>query len=144
MNCGICLEKILYLEIDTSCGHFFHQDCLETWLYNFRKTDCPLCRKKITFKRKGVQTRSKTEYGRQHKSIKAIILLVQLWEMASTYEDKEDVLIKVLRIIYNNHSILKKERQFWIWLKNFKKTELDHVEKYKKLINLWKIKFESK
>ena len=144
MNCGICLERVFNPEIDTSCGHCFHQACLETWLYNFRKKNCPLCRKNITFQRIGVRTRSKTAAFRQHHAIKNIISLIRLWEVTKSSEKKVDILNKVLKIIYNNHSILINHHTFWIWLKKFKKTDLDHVEKYKKLINLWKIKFESK
>ena len=51
MNCTICLDIIHNVEIDTSCGHQFHQKCLEKWLANSKKKNCPLCRQKISFKK---------------------------------------------------------------------------------------------
>lgn len=41
--CSFCLEGRVDLEI--SCGHFYHSDCLAMWLS--RHSDCPLCKRPV-------------------------------------------------------------------------------------------------
>ena len=44
-NCSICLNEIrANSSVVTSCGHFFHQDCLSEWLHIAKKHTCPICR----------------------------------------------------------------------------------------------------
>ena len=53
-QCSICLDDIANIEFtETSCGHIFHKDCLESWLNQYRAQNidvylCPLCRSDIT------------------------------------------------------------------------------------------------
>lgn len=45
-ECSICLETIAKKDVNiTTCGHFFHKDCLETALRV--KYECPVCRKNL-------------------------------------------------------------------------------------------------
>jgi len=141
MNCTICLDIIHNVEIDTSCGHQFHQKCLEKWFVNSKKKNCPLCRQKISFKKIGIRTRSQTEYDRQNKSMKAIIILARLLEKTTNIEDKEDILTSILKIVCKNYYILKKHKHFWTWLKKFKKTDLVNNKRYMNFFHYWEIKF---
>lgn len=44
-DCVVCLEKLEGGESRmTSCGHYFHRQCLAKWFYKGRKGTCPLCR----------------------------------------------------------------------------------------------------
>merc|ERR1712083_513736 len=40
--CQSCFDTVRPIK-RTPCGHFFHEECLGTWLENFAKS-CPLCR----------------------------------------------------------------------------------------------------
>lgn len=43
-ECSICLESLETSDfVLTSCKHFFHKSCLESWCK--KSTTCPLCRK---------------------------------------------------------------------------------------------------
>ena len=42
-TCAICLAG--GLNVETSCGHFFHHECLLMWSLQHRRT-CPFCRTK--------------------------------------------------------------------------------------------------
>ena len=46
-QCGICLKDYTLGESvrRVQCGHFFHTDCIVTWLRS--KTTCPYCRTKV-------------------------------------------------------------------------------------------------
>lgn len=45
-DCSICLSDIHdYKSTKTSCGHFFHDTCLEQWLD--KHYTCPICRHEI-------------------------------------------------------------------------------------------------
>jgi hypothetical protein len=48
--CSICLEdfKIGEKACITSCGHIYHKECLEPWLNNIKKYNCPVCKKNFT------------------------------------------------------------------------------------------------
>lgn len=44
-DCSICLEKLdKNIKLSLSCGHNFHQACINEWLLQ-RNITCPLCRK---------------------------------------------------------------------------------------------------
>ena len=145
MNCAICLDRIHYTEIYTSCSHQFHQECLEKWLLTCKKKTCPLCRQKISFERIGVRTRSRTEHFRRNKLIKNILALVLLWEKTTDMEEKVDILTNMLKIVYNNYYILKKHDRFWDWLKKFKNSSFhEDNDRYRRIIHYWRIKFESR
>jgi len=53
MQCSICLYPIDLEKKDeyteTKCEHFFHDKCINQWVYCERKDSCPNCRKKIIF-----------------------------------------------------------------------------------------------
>ena len=43
-NCSICLDNLIESSnqiVKTHCNHYFHKDCITTWLRDNRK--CPLC-----------------------------------------------------------------------------------------------------
>ena len=42
-ECSICLEDIKKNDINLSCNHIFHKECLKEWFKI--KTTCPICRK---------------------------------------------------------------------------------------------------
>ena len=45
-ECSICISNIRDCKSKrTSCGHFFHESCLEEWLN--RDNTCPICRTEI-------------------------------------------------------------------------------------------------
>ena len=45
-ECAICFEPLdQNLEVNISCGHIFHSQCLDSWIKN-NQNKCPLCRKK--------------------------------------------------------------------------------------------------
>ena len=45
-ECNICLEDMSKETLQVvKCGHFFHKECIDTWLNNH--DNCPLCRKKL-------------------------------------------------------------------------------------------------
>ena len=54
LQCSVCLDDIIADDsTKTSCGHFFHKNCLESWINQFRDQNidiytCPLCRSNIT------------------------------------------------------------------------------------------------
>ena len=46
-NCPICLEPFIILHGDvciTSCGHYFHHECIRDWVANSGNETCPVCR----------------------------------------------------------------------------------------------------
>lgn len=47
-TCSVCLEN--YSDGDTQvalpCGHNFHEDCIRTWLGQYKRT-CPVCRHEL-------------------------------------------------------------------------------------------------
>ena len=43
-DCPICLEKVNDSSPKTSCGHYFHEQCLITWFATSRTSTCPMCR----------------------------------------------------------------------------------------------------
>tara|TARA_B100000965_G_scaffold90472_2_gene73694 strand:- start:11793 stop:12359 length:567 start_codon:yes stop_codon:yes gene_type:complete len=50
--CPICLEKMDKKDrIETHCGHFFHQNCIQGWCVRKAKEkkpcECPVCKKKL-------------------------------------------------------------------------------------------------
>jgi len=47
-ECSICQDVFDHQKVikRTPCGHFFHEECLASWLEKFAKT-CPLCRMNI-------------------------------------------------------------------------------------------------
>ena len=49
-KCSICLENFEIGEkaCITSCGHIYHKECLEPWLKNIKKYNCPVCKKDFT------------------------------------------------------------------------------------------------
>jgi hypothetical protein len=51
-ECSICQEKVgkrnSYKTRKLQCGHFFHSNCLLTWLSTDGATNtCPICREKL-------------------------------------------------------------------------------------------------
>ena len=44
-KCPICLDELESETKETSCGHTFHNYCLDKWLET--KNSCPLCRKNL-------------------------------------------------------------------------------------------------
>ena len=44
-ECPICLESLIEGIVKTTCSHFYHKDCLNTWKRT--RHNCPMCRKKI-------------------------------------------------------------------------------------------------
>ena len=44
-TCPICLEELTDNEMTTSCGHMFHQKCIDEW--ENHSTTCPVCRTHI-------------------------------------------------------------------------------------------------
>ena len=47
-TCSICFEKLGQKMIKTSCGHYFHNNCLKQWLTDkCNKPNCPVCRKSL-------------------------------------------------------------------------------------------------
>ena len=44
-DCPICTEPLPASLRPTKCGHYFHKQCLETWLK--KSTSCPVCREII-------------------------------------------------------------------------------------------------
>lgn len=45
-ECSICLECIDDEKTKTTCGHYFHKSCLNTWLQ--KHNTCPVCRTQIS------------------------------------------------------------------------------------------------
>ncbi len=45
--CPICLQEINSKKIFLMCGHNFHCKCLNEWLENKNKDNCPLCRYEV-------------------------------------------------------------------------------------------------
>lgn len=45
-ECAVCLEDMGENSRTVSCGHMFHQKCIDEWMKTLNKT-CPLCREKI-------------------------------------------------------------------------------------------------
>lgn len=44
-ECTICMENIICKDsVNLSCGHFFHQECVDSWSKTKGKKECPLCR----------------------------------------------------------------------------------------------------
>lgn len=50
-ECSICLEKNEISKSKISCGHIFHTNCIDKWIYkkliSKKKISCPICRKTI-------------------------------------------------------------------------------------------------
>lgn len=44
-TCPICLEELSDNKMTTSCGHMFHQKCIDEW--ENHSTTCPVCRTEI-------------------------------------------------------------------------------------------------
>jgi hypothetical protein len=44
-ECSICFENLIENIQKTTCGHFFHKRCLDSWFKMNRI--CPMCRKKL-------------------------------------------------------------------------------------------------
>lgn len=42
IECTVCLEKIQATALSISCGHLFHEACLQGW--GSRDQHCPICR----------------------------------------------------------------------------------------------------
>lgn len=53
-SCSICLEQFSddHIAVETPCGHFFGDKCLEKWVNatSKRKADCPMCRAVLVVK----------------------------------------------------------------------------------------------
>ena len=50
--CAICTQSLLSNDetiVKTTCGHYFHNECLATW-FKGRHYDCPYCRQQFTRK----------------------------------------------------------------------------------------------
>jgi tRNA A-37 threonylcarbamoyl transferase component Bud32 len=45
-DCTICLEKINNNYHKTSCNHYFHNNCINSWK-NTGQNSCPNCREKL-------------------------------------------------------------------------------------------------
>lgn len=69
VECAVCLcnfEEDEALRLLPNCGHSFHQDCIDMWL--FSHTTCPLCRRSLLLYDKAgsiciAQERNPTEVG---------------------------------------------------------------------------------
>jgi E3 ubiquitin-protein ligase DOA10 len=46
-ECPICTEELPPDMRPSKCGHYFHQECLQTWFKTSQCTSCPVCRKDI-------------------------------------------------------------------------------------------------
>lgn len=50
-ECSICQSEIKgskwYGGTVVQCGHIFHLDCIEKWVYDHYHTTCPICREEI-------------------------------------------------------------------------------------------------
>ena len=48
--CPICLENFTTNNCvirELKCGHIFHKKCIDKWLYNSEKMECPYCNSKL-------------------------------------------------------------------------------------------------
>jgi hypothetical protein len=44
--CPICLDKFRNSTVrKLECGHVYHKKCIDKWLYQYEKKECPYCRK---------------------------------------------------------------------------------------------------
>ena len=48
-KCSICLNPPSESSIETNCGHFYHQECLDRWFSTINKNICPLCKKEVNY-----------------------------------------------------------------------------------------------
>lgn len=46
VECSICLETIQDYCCNTTCGHTFHRQCIEQWLFD--NNSCPVCREGLS------------------------------------------------------------------------------------------------
>ena len=141
MLCPICLDEIMMHEINTSCGHHYHQSCLEEWLVHDTKKQCPVCRQAITYGIMIRQTRSRTAPQRTRLAVAQLHYWMELFHLSLRENDRRRLVHLMLQKIYKNRKGLKNNRPFWSYLLWFKKNALDENEYYIKLLNQWKIKF---
>ena len=134
MFCTICLDDIRYKEIDTSCRHDFHQLCLSKWLLKDSKKSCPNCRLPISYScvMTYPQTRSKTIRRRTKRTMVALHYLMDLFFITLIEGEKDKLVEKIFKKIYDNHIILKKNKNCWVQIKQFKENIVDNNERYRK------------
>jgi len=72
-NCSICLEEIKEAKhcYQTSCQHYFHQQCIKEWFKTFKNNKspkCPLCRcQQKKFLRNNVDNKKIKIYNNNHQ-----------------------------------------------------------------------------
>jgi len=145
MICPICLEKVVYKEIETSCSHCFHKNCLDKWFAECTINKCPVCRREIEYTIIGRLTRSKTSNTRAKRVILSILCLIDLFNIALHKEEKKRIAKKILKKVHVHRIILKKYKHFWFTLRGFAKQIIDTEDGkyYKELLYRWNIKFRS-
>ena len=117
MFCTICLDNIQYKEIDTSCGHDYHQLCLSKWLLKDSKKLCPNCRLPISYVFACPQTRSKTVVWRTKKTMLELHYLMDLFLITLKEDERDRLIEKMFKKIYDNRIILKKNKHYWSYIK---------------------------
>ena len=143
MFCTICLDDIQYKEINTSCKHDFHQLCLSKWLLKDPNKSCPNCRLPISYSWVMMypETRSKTIRRRTKRILLGLNYLMDLFLITSREYEKDKLVKKMFKKIYDNHIILKRNQKCWGQLMQFKEKIVDDNERYRKWVRLWEIKF---
>ena len=48
LECSICMDNAIQGAVVTSCGHRFHQSCIQEWFRQSRNRSCPYCRTSVT------------------------------------------------------------------------------------------------
>lgn len=78
LECAVCLSSIDEgQEIgELRCCHLFHKRCLDKWVFEFKRTACPLCRGSLA------PPLPHTDLGEE-------VLLIKLWSFSPGDEDRD-------------------------------------------------------
>lgn len=139
MFCTICFDTISCLEILTSCGHTYHQKCLDHWFCASAKKNCPVCQRVINYTLAGRRTRSKTEDRRTKKILIGCAYYIELFNISAREEEKKKLVDTMFNLLYMNRVLFRKKRKLFYFVYDFIKKLVDSDEYYRKLYNWWEI-----
>ena len=60
MNCPICFDELVDNTPQLTCGHRFHDHCINTWL--FIQSTCPMCRCSLRYHSTPIKDHSPKQY----------------------------------------------------------------------------------
>ena len=52
-TCYLCDKNIYYNQFTLSCSHFFHKQCIKSWIMSYQF--CPICKKRSTLNNTNVK-----------------------------------------------------------------------------------------